>query len=521
MNENEHTPRNINPRDVLLNALSSYGGNLVDIAVFLLLLPFIIDSIGTQSFGLWSLVWAIVTTLSLMDLGFGQTVVKFVAGARGKSREGDRGDRNQRTLVCTLFWIHVAQMIGILVLLGLIWLLFEDLFEVEGRVEEARMILLIVGGGFAMSVPFGMFRGILIAHQKQWLPNLYRILATVIYAVLVLVVLRISPELSTLAFLNLIVTVGPLAAVTVHARVTLPGLSLRLRHFDRTILRDLWSHSFYFLIINFAALVYTRVDTFIIQAALNLTAVAMYALAMRVSDQVESFCLHVARTLTPVVAELHGAEEKARLIQVWLFGTKVAVAIGTPLVIGCVALARPLVVHWTGNEFLDAVPVLQILLLSVFVNVIHSNSHILLSMRGRQRYLAFALLGAQCANAALSIALVGTYGILGVAVATILTNVPFQVFVIQGKLKAVHNLSLSRFYGRTLLPSAVPLAAMLAALWTWNAIHTLGGLAEVALCEGLGCLVFWATFWGLGFGAEERTRIRGILRKIIRKREGR
>lgn len=513
MSDTRNASHRIRPRDVMLNALSGYGGNLVDIALFLFLLPFIIDTVGTENFGLWSLVWAVVSVLAMMDLGFSQSVVKFVADARGR----DDDDR-QRTVVCTLFWVFFAQMLAIFVLLSLSFAFFGDLFEVPShKVGIARQVLLIVGGGFAVGVPFGMFRSVLTGHQRQWIPNVYKIGATITYSALVFILLRVSDSLLTLALLNLIVTMGPLVATTFHAKASIPFLSLSPRHFDRGILREVWSHSFYFMLINVAALIYTRVDTFIIQAALDLTAVAFYSLAMRVSDQVQNLCLHVARTLTPVVAQLHGAREEERLRRVWLKGTKIAVALAAPLVVGCAALAHPLVVHWTSEEFIPSVPVLQFLLAAVLINVVHSNSHILLSMRGRQRYLALVLLGSQVANAALSILLVSEYGILGVAAATLVTTVPFQVVLVQLRLKRLYSLSLVLFYRKTVLPSVLPLAVMLGGFWAWEQVHVISSLVEVAAVEAIGVVLFWAVFWRLGLDHEERaevaTQVKGLLKR--------
>ncbi|NOZ02767.1 MAG: flippase [Deltaproteobacteria bacterium] len=511
MNEGNETGRRIRSRDVMMNAVTSYGGNVIDIAVFLVLLPFIINTVGTQDYGLWSLVWAIVSVLAMMDLGFSQSVVKFVADARGR----DDDDR-QRTVVCTLFWVFVAQMAAIMVLVGLAALFFEDIFNVPAdKVDTARQVLLIVGGGFAVGVPFGMFRGVLTGHQKQWAPNIYKILATITYSALVLVLLRVWPGLRTLAFLNLTITIGPLLATAIHARRAIPFLSLSPRYFDRSVLGEIWSHSFYFMLINVSGLIYTRVDTFIIQAALDLTAVAVYSLAMRVSDQVQNLTLHVARILTPVVAQLHGANDEERLLKVWLKGTKIAVALAAPLVVGCMALARPLVVNWTNNDFLGSAPVLQILLAAVFVNVVHSNSHILLSMRGRQRFLAFVLLAAQAVNAGLSILLVGRWGILGVAAATLAANLPFQVLLVQLRLKKLYDLSLAAFYGRTVLPSLLPLAVMLAVFWGWERVHAVSSLVEVGVVEAVGVLIFWAVFWKTGLDGDEREQIAAQFRGLM------
>ena len=71
-------------RYILINTLSSYGRDIVDTITFLVLIPFIIKILGSETFGLWSLIWAFLAIFELADMGFGASVVKYVADARGR-----------------------------------------------------------------------------------------------------------------------------------------------------------------------------------------------------------------------------------------------------------------------------------------------------------------------------------------------------------------------------------------------------------------------------------------------------
>ena len=71
--------------NILVNAITNYGRDILDVVVFLYLIPFIIHTLGKETFGLWSLIWAFVSLFALLDFGFGPSVVKYVGKARGEN----------------------------------------------------------------------------------------------------------------------------------------------------------------------------------------------------------------------------------------------------------------------------------------------------------------------------------------------------------------------------------------------------------------------------------------------------
>ena len=102
---------------ILKNTVSNYGRQLVQICVFLLLTPFIASRLGTDAFGLWALLQATVGLFGLFDLGFGTSVVKYVADARGR-QDTDR----LSALTATYFWVYAT--LGTAVMLAAVAFVF-------------------------------------------------------------------------------------------------------------------------------------------------------------------------------------------------------------------------------------------------------------------------------------------------------------------------------------------------------------------------------------------------------------
>jgi O-antigen/teichoic acid export membrane protein len=503
-------------RAILKNTLSSYLRDLIDVATLIVLTPFLIRTLGRDGFGLWSLVWAFVSILTFLDLGFGTSVVKFVADARG------RGDPDrQRKVVCTLFWVYV--ILGSVLMLAICCSLpfFNEMLSIPpGDRSTTSWILVMLGFRAAVCMPFGMFRGVLNGNQKLHVANLYKILAALLYFGGALALLSRFPDLRVLAAVNMVTGILPMLAMYLHAKKTLPGITLNFSYFDRGLVREVSSFSIYFTIIQIAGLIATRVDSLIIQSFLSLEMVAIYSVAMRLSEKAQQFCSHLTQALTPVIAELHGAGERENMRAVWFRGTKLTLAFATPLLLGLCMLAEPLIVAWTGREFALGAPVLQWLCAAAFLDIAHGSSTNLLSMGGHQRYLAFSLLGGQILNMVLCITFVRTFGIVGVSIATFAAAVPTSIGLVQGRASSVYGCPIWKFYGKTIGPCLVPGIITGGFLYWAVSSGFVSSLFRVALLEVVAVVLFGLFFWPLGLNARERAYFKDKLLARVRTSRG-
>ena len=108
-----------------VNAAANYGRMLVQIATLAVLTPYIIGHIGRDDFGLWSLVISALGFLSLLDLGFGTGVVKYVAECHGS---GDTERRNR--ILSTLTAVYLAIAVASGVCIAVLSLRFNQIFDI-------------------------------------------------------------------------------------------------------------------------------------------------------------------------------------------------------------------------------------------------------------------------------------------------------------------------------------------------------------------------------------------------------
>jgi len=399
-------------------------------------------------------------------------------------------------------------MVIILIAVGVCVALSSYVFDLSAaQLLRTNTVLIILGVATAIQLPLSVFRGVFAGHQQWRVSNAYEILGSVLYCVVTLIVLPFSPDVTTLALINGVSITLALVFNAAHAVKRFPGVSRSLhpRYASWGKLREIWGVSAFFALIAMAGIISTRVDTLIIQGWLDLRAIAIYALAARISQYVVGFGVQLAHALSPVVAELHGGEDEKVLREVWVDGSKFAVAVAAPCALALGILAEPFIKAWLGRpELLPAAGILQILLCASIINIVHSNSQNFLAMRGEQKALAGGMIGGEALNVVLSMALIGVFGLTGVASATLIVAIVVNAGFVMHRVTKQQKATRWFFYKKAVLPSALPLVGSALTLVALMQLYPLTNLVEVAVAAGIGLVVFWLLFWRLGMTDDER-----------------
>src|SRR5205823_7650085 len=99
---------------VARNVSTRYLAIIMDALIGLMLLPFNVRHLGPTAYGLWMLTASMTTYFSVLDLGFGGAIVKFVAHYRAK-RDG-RGLNEISSTLFVIFAITGVVAYGVLLL---------------------------------------------------------------------------------------------------------------------------------------------------------------------------------------------------------------------------------------------------------------------------------------------------------------------------------------------------------------------------------------------------------------------
>lgn len=499
---------------VAINTLTNYARLALTIVVYFFLTPLLVNKLGAEGYGLWTLVMATVAFLGLMDLGFGTGVVKYVSEAEAA---GDPERRNRVVSTIGLVYLLVAgaAALGVAVLS----LFYADLFSIpeKDRAVAVGLLWILSIRMALLAVPLSLYRDILFGVQKIYLINIFTSLGTLVYFGLAWLALENGYGLMEVAWANLAGMVVEGLGWVIMAFASVPGLKIRPRLVDFSLFKETASFSFFALIVNVASIVMVRMDPFIIKLFLSFSAVAVYAVSARITDYAWLISKQFINVLTPVVAEVKesGDPEKMRflLINCARFAYLPTLAIAGPLF----AVGEEFLGFWLGPDFAAAVPVMWILTFGLVISVPQMVASSVLTMTGHHKYIAWVNIIAVVVNVAISIALVIPLGIIGVALGTLLTTIIVEIWFVVRRTCQVNHLGMASYLASVLPAAFIPGGVMVGLTWALKIWWPPTGLFTTGLVCVPGMAVMVLIFWLFFLDESEK----GLVRSAVARFTGR
>ncbi|MFK7845580.1 MAG: MATE family efflux transporter [Rhodothermales bacterium] len=484
----------------VLNIASNYLRFLAGMVVLFFLTPYIVSRIGVDLFGLWSLIFAVIGLFGLLDLGFATAAIKYVAElTAGKDHAG----RNQ--VLATLLVIYSGLGLVCLLLVGALAGTAPTWFDLNEHQQQAFTIALwLLGTAVALGFPLSLFKAILVGSGRMALVNLVELFTTLGNAALIVLLLESGYGLLGLAIsTSLTMLLATLLLIPFAYRLT-PDLSLSPAHFRRGRLRELGSFSFYFFIANVSVLIILRIDPVVIKAFLPLSAVAVYAIAAKVSEYTYLLNKQFSNALMPLVSQSKGAGDADTIRRVLIDGTRFLMAIAVPFIVLLYFYADDIIRLWMGSEFADSVPLLRILLIAVFFTSVQLNAANVLGMSGHHRFVAFSMGGSAIVNLVLSILLIRHFGLTGVAVATLAAALAVETLIIVPRACVMNGVTLAQFLVRALVPLLPAFAAALGTAFLLDQWQPADTFTWIIVEGAASALVFFILFYMTALEAGEK-----------------
>lgn len=456
------------PGPVLRSVFSNWTLNAIQIAVFMVLTPFTFGALGTEAFGIWEVIVSTAAPLQLLALGLPMATVRAVSS----SLEGDDPDAAGRVagtaFSMTLVLGLVAASIGAILYGGFSALLLTR----EGwsglspaAIEDARMAILVIlanaSAGFALALPYALFD----AHHDFVARNVIKALALFAKLGVTVAALTWRADLTVLAGVQVALAAAEFCVAMAVSRRRHPRVRLRPRAIRWKEAHGLLSFSVFAFLMNMGAMLAFRIDAVVIGMNAEPEAAAVYGIGNKIFDPFINILLAIGMVLMPLAAAAKTKGDLEPVRDAFLKWSKIATTI--VLLIGgyLMVLGPTFLAVWIGDGYEEeSGRLMQILMLSFFCFLpIRGVALPALMGLGQARLPGFGLLAMGIGNLLLSLALVGPYGLTGVALGTAIPNVLFAVVIGRIACRSL-GVSTSRWmgyaFGKPLAVAGVALAAL-------------------------------------------------------------
>jgi O-antigen/teichoic acid export membrane protein len=451
-------------RSLILGAAINWAAFAATLAVSFFLAPYLIRSLGDARYGVWCVVESVLAYFTLFDLGIAACLVRYVARFHAT---GERTELNR--LVSSCLAVFTAAMVVVLLLgSALIPFIGPGLERKLGEPGDVPAFMLLMLANLAVTLPLSVFPTILDGLQRFGAKSAIRLGFLALRVGGIVAVMETRPGLLPLAIVYTIANLAEHAAFALASFRYLPGLRLSRRLVDRETLRRVRGYSVDAFLAMLAGRITVQTGAIVVGGFLSVAAAAHYAIAARLVELAKNLLRSITTTLTPAVSEREAAGDLDGVRRVLLDGTRAVLYLVLPIHLGLLFFGAPFLARWVGGpQYAEwCFPATAILSATLTIGVAQSVSSRILYGLGRLRLFARLALAEAFLNLGLSLALVGPFGLEGVAAAVAIPNVLFCLFAISYACRVL-EVPLRRYAASGWLKPAVA-AAIPALVWWWT-----------------------------------------------------
>ncbi|CAN5170131.1 oligosaccharide flippase family protein [soil metagenome] len=497
---------------LMRNTISNYAGAFFAIIVGFLMTPFLLHHLGVATFGIWMLVSTLAGYGRLFDFGIYGTVTKYVAEYRttGEIEQG-------RRLISASMFLYSILGLALVGLSIAIAPLFPDLFNMPDadRTTAVRTVILMgvwVGLSVACGAPGAILQGL---HRYDAL-NLVQSLGIVVSSAAMIAVLLLGGGIIGLALANIATTLASRSLMLLLVNRFAPELRPGWRDFDRASIRKVISFSSSIFMGQIAKRLQTKTDLIVIGIIMSVSSVTPYGIAWRLSEITRRIVTQFSRALLPMASELHAEGDDRRLRALYIMSVRLTLVISLAIGGVFIGLAGPFLTVWVGAELAEYSYLVTLLMLASIISLSQWPAGAILQGMDRYRLMAISAVISGLVNLALSIVLGLQFGLIGVALGTLIpTTIESFGFILPYTMRVL-GIKLRDVIHDVLVPSLVP--ALPAAGLLYLLVHAIVPETwfEIAAIAAVSILVYVVGYLSVGASSVERSAYRSIALTTVR-----
>lgn len=397
------------------NSLINLIGRGVPLLFAVIAIPFVIDGLGTERFGVLTIVWIVIGYFGLFDMGLGRATTKFVADHEAKGAE-----RLSPIIITSLLLLIGFGIVGGGLIIWVTPFLVRDVLNIPPELLTETINAFYV---LSFSIPLVLgsigARGALEAQQRFGIVNLIKVPASIINYVGPLLVLPFSNKLQ---YVVIVLVVARLITFSMYLYYCLKD-DFTLDIAEYPILhwaKEMLSFGAWITVSNLISPIMVYVDRFILGALLTMSAVAYYTTPYEMVTRLLIVSGSFMGVMFPAFS-VYSLKNKDKLAGLHQKSIRYLLLALIPVVVFLVIGAEPLLYYWLGEEFAqNSTVVLQLLAIGVLANSLAAVPYTVLQAIGRPDITAKLHMVELPIYLGLIWLLTHSMGIVGVALAWVL-----------------------------------------------------------------------------------------------------
>lgn len=498
-----------------IGVILSYVTMIAQNIIAIIYTPIMLHLLGQSEYGLYQLVYSIVSYLGLLSFGFGSAYIRFY------SRFKVNNDKNSISKLNGMFLI-VFILIGVIALVagGILVNNVQNIFGnslANNEIYTARILMILMVINLSISFPSSVFDSYITAHECYFFQRIISLLQVVLNPFLTLPLLLLGYKSISLVIVTTIFTVSKFI-INYWYCIKKLNMSFCFHNLDYSLFKEIGIFSFYIFINMIVDQVNWSVDKFILGIFGGTTSVAIYAIGGQINSMYMGLSSSISSVFIPSVNKIVAEDENNNddLTKIFTRVGRIQFIV-LALVIGGFFILGEYFIHiWAGQEYGNAYYVALLLIIPVTVPLIQNLGIEIQRAKNMHKFRSIIYFLIAIFNIFLSIPLAKYYGEIGAALGTMITLTIGNIIIMNWYYNYKIKLDIKYFWINIikLIPSIS--LAILIVLFISKIIE-INSLVNFILL-GIGYIFLYCIlvyFWGMN--NYEKKLVDSMIKKVVRK----
>ena len=399
-----------------IGIIISYIGQMVQILTGLVYTPIMLRLLGKSEYGLYQLVYSVVSYLGLLSLGFGAAYMRFYS--REKAKEDYKAIAKLNGMFMIIFSVItcICILCGIGMIVNIKGVFGTGLTEAEYSTAGILMFLMVIN--LALTFPNSVFNCIITSQERFLFQKSIILLQNIFNPFLTFPLLIIGAGsvgmVSVTTFLTFAVLVSNMIYCFKKLKVQFCFSGLQF-----SILKEMWVFTFFIFLNQIVDQINWSVDKFLLGRMAGTTAVAIYGVGGQINSLYVQMSTSVSNVFVPkvnrIVAE---TDDNNELTKLFSKVGRIQFIIMMLILSGFIFFGQKFVEYWAGVGYSEAYYITLLLIIPVTVPLIQNLGIEIQRAKNKHKARSVVYLFIAIGNIFISIPLIKMFGPIGAAVGT-------------------------------------------------------------------------------------------------------
>lgn len=491
--------------------LLSYISMGVSTIISIIYTPIMLRLLGQSEYGLYQLVFSVVSYLGLLSFGFGSAYMRFYA--RYKVQNDQEGIARLNGMFMTVFiGIAILAILAGSILINNVQLIFEQSLTL-GEIQTAKVLMALMVFNVAVTFPASVFDSIVTSQEQYFFQRLINMLRTVLNPFLCLPLLIMGFGSISLV---LVTTVLTLASFGINMWFCFKKLHTRFAfgHFDKALFKEIGVFSFYIFLNQIIDQVNWSVDKFILGMITGTVGVAVYSLGAQLNGYYLSLSTSISSVFIPRVNKIVAQSNDNKILtEIFTKVGRVQFILLALIIGGFVFLGKPFIALWGGEGYGTSYYVGLWLMIPVTIPLIQNLGIEIQRAKNMHQFRSIVYILIAIGNVCLSIPLCKIYGPVGCAIGTASSLLLGNGLIMNWYYHAKVGLNIRYFWWEIVkfLPALIVPGIAGYFIMHFATIHS---YVTLAIWGIVFVTIYAVSMWFVGLNAYEKALFSGPVKKL-------